>query len=184
VGISLVFTAIMMIVMPAIIMAVGIPEILGGAWMGGTIDSTGAVAAAGAFLGEKAMYVAATIKRSEPAHRRHGILVAIYWCLKVECQDGRKVGVGEIWHRFPKFVLGFVAASTCSPGWTPPLARTWATPCLSRAWCARHPAAARLVLRPVLRGIAWPPTSESCPILQGRQAGNFVLCAGSPSTLP
>ncbi|SNS15537.1 Uncharacterized membrane protein YadS [Humidesulfovibrio mexicanus] len=112
VGISLVFTAIMMIVMPAIIKAVGIPEILGGAWMGGTIDSTGAVAAAGAFLGEKAMYVAATIKMIQ--NLLIGVtafFVAMYWCLKVECQDGRKVGVGEIWHRFPKFVLGFVAAS-------------------------------------------------------------------------
>ena len=62
IGLSLVFTAIMMIAMPAFIKAVGMPEILGGAWMGGTIDATGAVAAAGAFLGEKALYVAATIK--------------------------------------------------------------------------------------------------------------------------
>ena len=50
IGLSLVFTSIMMIVMPAVIKAVGMPYILGGAWMGGTIDSTGAVAAAGAFL--------------------------------------------------------------------------------------------------------------------------------------
>ena len=64
VGLSLVFTSIMMIVMPAFIKAtsVGMQQILGGAWMGGTIDATGAVAAAGAFLGEKALYVAATIK--------------------------------------------------------------------------------------------------------------------------
>lgn len=62
VGLSLVFTSIMMIVMPAVIKALGMPEILGGAWMGGTIDATGAVAAAGAFLGEKALYTAATIK--------------------------------------------------------------------------------------------------------------------------
>lgn len=35
VGLSLVFTSIMMIVMPAFIKAVGMPEVLGGAWMGG-----------------------------------------------------------------------------------------------------------------------------------------------------
>jgi uncharacterized membrane protein YadS len=35
------------------------PQVLGGAWIGGTVDSTGAVAAAGAALGEKGMYVAA-----------------------------------------------------------------------------------------------------------------------------
>lgn len=51
VGMSLIFTSIMMIVMPAIIKSVGIPYILGGAWMGGTIDATGAVAAAGAGSG-------------------------------------------------------------------------------------------------------------------------------------
>jgi hypothetical protein len=62
VGLSLVFTSIMMIVMPMVIKFFGMPEVLGGAWMGGTIDATGAVAAAGAFLGEKALYTAATIK--------------------------------------------------------------------------------------------------------------------------
>ncbi|MDR2801384.1 MAG: YeiH family protein, partial [Desulfovibrio sp.] len=61
-GISLVFTAIMMVAMPAFIKAVGMPDVLGGAWIGGTVDSTGAVAAAGAFIGNTAMYVAATIK--------------------------------------------------------------------------------------------------------------------------
>ncbi|WP_449242682.1 YeiH family protein, partial [Desulfovibrio sp.] len=112
VGISLVFTAIMMIAMPAFIKAVGIPEILGGAWMGGTIDSTGAVAAAGAFLGEKAMYVAATIKMIQNVLIGvTAFCVAMYWCLKVECEAGRKVGAIEIWNRFPKFVLGFLAAS-------------------------------------------------------------------------
>ena len=112
IGLSLVFTAIMMIAMPAFIKAVGIPEILGGAWMGGTIDSTGAVAAAGAFLGQKAMYVAATIKMIQNVMIGvTAFCVAIYWCTKVDCVPGKSVGAGEIWHRFPKFVLGFIGAS-------------------------------------------------------------------------
>ncbi len=112
IGLSLVFTAIMMIAMPAFIKAVGMPEVLGGAWMGGTIDSTGAVAAAGAFLGEKAMYVAATIKMIQNVMIGvTAFCVALYWCTRVERQAGRTVGAGEIWHRFPKFVLGFLAAS-------------------------------------------------------------------------
>ncbi len=114
IGLSLVFTAIMMIIMPAFIKAVGIPEILGGAWMGGTIDSTGAVAAAGAFLGEKALYVAATIKMIQNVMIGvTAFCVALYWCLVVEKEADQKrtVGAGEIWHRFPKFVLGFLAAS-------------------------------------------------------------------------
>jgi uncharacterized membrane protein YadS len=113
IGLSLVFTAIMMIAMPAFIKAVGIPEVLGGAWMGGTIDSTGAVAAAGAFLGQKAMYVAATIKMIQNVMIGvTAFCVAIYWVTKVETTEtGHSVGAGEIWHRFPKFVLGFIAAS-------------------------------------------------------------------------
>lgn len=112
VGLSLVFTAIMMIALPAFINFLGLPEVLGGAWIGGTVDSTGAVAAAGAFLGEKAMYVAATIKMIQNV--LIGVTafgVAVYWCAKVECVPGKKVRIGEIWDRFPKFVLGFLTAS-------------------------------------------------------------------------
>ncbi len=115
IGLSLVFTAIMMIAMPAFIKAVGMDTILGGAWMGGTIDATGAVAAAGAFLGEKALYVAATIKMIQNV--LIGVTafgVAVYWCTKVDCVEGQKVRVREIWDRFPKFVLGFLAASICA----------------------------------------------------------------------
>ena len=117
VGLSMVFTSIMMIVMPAVIKGVFPVDkqlILGGAWMGGTIDATGAVAAAGAFLGEKALYVAATIKMIQNV--LIGVIaffVAIYFTTKVEvAETGYRVGAMEIWFRFPKFVLGFLAAST------------------------------------------------------------------------
>ncbi|MGB5746063.1 MAG: putative sulfate exporter family transporter [Desulfobacterales bacterium] len=112
VGLSLVFTSIMMILMPAFIKAVGMPEVLGGAWMGGTIDATGAVAAAGAFLGDRALYVAATIKMIQNV--LIGVVafcVAVYWVARVDNVQGQKVPVSEIWYRFPKFVLGFIAAS-------------------------------------------------------------------------
>lgn len=116
VGLSLVFTSIMMILMPIIIKAtfpVDKQLILGGAWMGGTIDATGAVAAAGAFLGEKALYVAATIKMIQNV--LIGVIafcVALYFTTRVEAAEtGVKVGPMEIWYRFPKFVIGFIAAS-------------------------------------------------------------------------
>lgn len=112
VGLSLVFTAIMMVAMPAFIKAVGMPVVLGGAWMGGTIDATGAVAAAGAFLGDRALYVAATVKMIQNV--LIGVIafgVAVYWVARVESAPGQKVGAMEIWHRFPKFVLGFIVAS-------------------------------------------------------------------------
>lgn len=112
VGLSLVFTSIMMVVMPTFIRAVGMPEVLGGAWMGGTIDATGAVAAAGEFLGEKALYVAATIKMIQNV--LIGVIafcVATYWCVRVDREAGHHVGAMEIWYRFPKFVLGFIGVS-------------------------------------------------------------------------
>ncbi len=121
VGLSLVFTSIMMIVMPAVIKStfpVDKQLILGGAWMGGTIDATGAVAAAGAFLGEKALYVAATIKMIQNV--LIGVIaffVALYFTTRVEVQEtGHKVGPMEIWYRFPKFVIGFIAASLIFSG--------------------------------------------------------------------
>ncbi|MDR3176554.1 MAG: YeiH family protein [Desulfovibrio sp.] len=115
-GLSLVFTAIMMVAMPAFIKAVGMPDVLGGAWIGGTVDSTGAVAAAGAFISDTAMYVAATIKMIQNV--LIGVTafgVALYWTTKVEPEEmgmtGRKVSIMEIWNRFPKFVIGFLTAS-------------------------------------------------------------------------
>jgi uncharacterized membrane protein YadS len=112
IGLSMVFTAICMVAQPAFAKLVNMPEILAGAWMGSTIDSTGAVAAAGAFLGEKALYVAATIKMIQNV--LIGVVafcVAIYWCAKVDCTPGKQVSWWEIWYRFPKFVVGFVIAS-------------------------------------------------------------------------
>ncbi len=112
VGLSLIFTSIMMILMPIVIKATGMPYILGGAWMGGTIDATGAVAAAGAFLSERALYVAATIKMIQNVLiGLTAFCVALYWCAKVDCIPGQKVKLIEIWIRFPKFVIGFILAS-------------------------------------------------------------------------
>ncbi len=113
IGLSLGFTVIMMVVLPAIIKAVGMDPILGGAWLGGTIDSTGAVAAAGAVLGDEALEVAATVKMIQ--NILIGITafcVAIYWVTFVERDPrGPRLGISEIWYRFPKFVLGFVTMS-------------------------------------------------------------------------
>ncbi len=112
ISLSLTFTVVMMAVMPVVIRAMGLNEYVGGAWLGGTIDSTGAVAAAGATLGETAEQVATTIKMIQ--NILIGVTafcVAIYWSTFVEAGDSRRVSIAEIWIRFPKFVLGFLAAS-------------------------------------------------------------------------
>jgi uncharacterized membrane protein YadS len=114
IGLSLAFTVIMMIVMPAFIRAVGMSDVLAGAWLGGTIDSTGAVAAAGAMLeSQTALEVAMTVKMVQ------NILigavafgVAVYWVTYVERDpNSPRPQVSEIWRRFPRFILGFIGAS-------------------------------------------------------------------------
>ncbi len=113
VGLSLMFTAIMMVVMPKFIQWLGLSPVVGGAWLGGTIDATGAVAAAGAFLGEEAESVAITVKMIQ--NILIGVIafaVATYWVTRVEAnEEGPRPDAREIWRRFPKFILGFLGAS-------------------------------------------------------------------------
>ncbi len=115
IGLSLSFTVIMMVVLPIVIRLLGLSPVLGGAWLGGTIDSTGAVAAAGGILGDVALEVATTVKMIQ--NILIGVTafcVAVYWVTYVErnpTDEASRPGISEIWRRFPKFVLGFVGAS-------------------------------------------------------------------------
>ena len=113
VGMTLIFTVLMMIFMPMFIAWVDMDPVLGGAWMGGTIDSTGAVVAAGAFLGPRAEAVAAVVKMIQNILiGAVGFFVALFWITSVERDPGApRPGLMQIWVRFPKFIVGFVAAS-------------------------------------------------------------------------
>ena len=76
------------------------------------IDSTGAVVAAGAFLGDDAEKVAAVVKMIQ--NILIGIVafvVAVFWCLRIERKDDTRPSLLEVWYRFPKFVVGFIVAS-------------------------------------------------------------------------
>ena len=113
VGMTLIFTVAMMVLMPLFIDAIGMDPIVGGAWIGGTIDATGAVVAAGAMLGEQAGQVAAIVKMIQNILiGLVAFLVAVYWVTNVEKSDvAARPATTEIWTRFPKFILGFVGAS-------------------------------------------------------------------------
>jgi uncharacterized membrane protein YadS len=113
VGMTMIFTVLMMVGMPAISRAIGLTNAVAGAWVGGTVDSTGAVVVAGAMLGAEAEQVAAVVKMIQNT-MIGGIafLIAVYWVTVVERDaGGARPGVIEVWRRFPKFVLGFVGAS-------------------------------------------------------------------------
>lgn len=113
VGMTMIFTVLMMISMPPLSLALGIPPAVAGGWLGGTIDSTGAVVAAGAFLGPLAEKVAAVVKMIQNILiGLVAFLVALYWVTKVDRDpDAPRPSLMEIWYRFPKFILGFAAAS-------------------------------------------------------------------------
>ncbi len=118
IGMSLSFTVIMMILMPVVIKIIGLNETVAGAWMGGTIDSTGAVAAAGAVLGDRALEVAATVKMIQNILIGFSAFgIATYWvtCVEKETKEQGEVSerprISEIWKRFPRFVVGFIMTS-------------------------------------------------------------------------
>ncbi|MXZ34132.1 MAG: putative sulfate exporter family transporter [Acidobacteria bacterium] len=112
VAMTLIFTVLMMVAMPLVCRWLDLDRIVAGAWLGGTIDSTGAVVAAGQMLGDQAMQAAAVIKMIQNASiGLVALLIALYWVTRVEPTEGGRPGAIEIWNRFPKFVLGFIAAS-------------------------------------------------------------------------
>jgi len=113
VGMTMIFTVIMMIAMPALAKILGLNNLIGGAWLGGTIDSTGAVVAAGALLGEQAEKVAAIVKMIQNILIGFiAFAIALYWVSVVEKDSSSKrPGILAVWNRFPKFILGFILAS-------------------------------------------------------------------------
>jgi uncharacterized integral membrane protein (TIGR00698 family) len=102
----------MMIVMPWIAKSTGMDDLVAGAWLGGTLDTSASVVAAGALISEAAMKTGVIVKFSQNA--LIGIaafMLAIWWTFKVGAATGERPSAGVIWQRFPKFVLGFILAS-------------------------------------------------------------------------
>ncbi|MBR1926677.1 MAG: putative sulfate exporter family transporter [Bacteroidales bacterium] len=112
ISISIIFTILMMVFEPMIIKAVGMSQLMGGALIGGTVDSTGAVVLAGNALGPEAEQAAVLVKSIQNILIGFiAFFVAVFFATRVEKNSEKKVGAGEIWNRFPKFILGFFAAS-------------------------------------------------------------------------
>jgi uncharacterized integral membrane protein (TIGR00698 family) len=105
----------MMIFMPYIARYFGWSESMTGAWLGGTIDTTGAVAAAGTLVGDVALKTSSIVKFSQNLLLGlAAFAISVYWSVSGNAtgeQKAEKPSLGMIWDRFPKFVLGFVAAS-------------------------------------------------------------------------
>jgi len=96
-----------------------------GAWMGLAVKTDGAAVASGAITDalirakaaatgthwqEGWMLMAATTTKIfiDMFIGIWAFVLALIWCLYIECKPGEKfVGAGEIWNRFPKFVIGY-----------------------------------------------------------------------------
>ncbi|MBS3993912.1 MAG: putative sulfate exporter family transporter [Bacteroidetes bacterium] len=104
----------MMIFMPLIARWLGLSDEATGAWLGGTIDTTGAVVASGTIAGDIALKFSTIIKFSQNILLGvAAFLISIYWTFKqVEGNKAaEKPTLKVIWDRFPKFVLGFILVS-------------------------------------------------------------------------
>lgn len=107
----------MLILQPWIIKHFNIPEIVGGAWLGGTLDTTASVTAAGQLVGPLATKAGVIVKFSQNV--LIGIvafILSIWWAFRNKSQKATSEqkassNLSVIWERFPKFVLGFIASS-------------------------------------------------------------------------
>lgn len=105
----------MMIGMPYLARYLGLSQEVTGAWLGGSIDTTGAVVASGSLVGEEALKISTIVKFSQNVLLGVAALaISVYWSYTnhpAGAEPETKPGLGVIWERFPKFVLGFLAAS-------------------------------------------------------------------------
>ncbi|WP_160711000.1 YeiH family protein [Chitinophaga solisilvae] len=102
----------MMLFMPYIAIWAGMSPAVAGAWLGGTIDTSGAVVAAGTMLGKEALKYATIVKFSQNVLLGlAAFIISVYWSYTKKKGNYEKPTLKTIWDRFPKFVLGFIAAS-------------------------------------------------------------------------
>ena len=113
----LVCAVVLILIMPPIAKWLNLPNNWAGAWVGGVIDNTGAVVAAGGIIGGDAAYkTAAMVKMAQNVLIGVAAFFMALWATM--SLDRKEAGAAaerpsfmEIWYRFPKFVLGFVVSS-------------------------------------------------------------------------
>lgn len=105
----------MMIFMPMIARYFNFPEEVTGAWLGGSIDTSGAVVASGSLVGETALKISTIVKFSQNVLLGlAAFAISVYWTYNHNTPSetvASKPTLGIIWERFPKFVIGFIGAS-------------------------------------------------------------------------
>lgn len=101
----------LMVLSPLIANGLGLSQTVAGAWFGGNIDTTAAVVGAGTLYGEQAQKITTIVKSTQ--NTLIGLvafLLALYFAAQ-QSERTKRPDMRLIWDRFPKFVLGFMAAS-------------------------------------------------------------------------
>jgi uncharacterized membrane protein YadS len=105
----------MMVLMPWVAKVIGMPDIVAGAWLGGTLDTSAAVVAGGELISDAARDAAVVVKLSQNALIGvAAFLLTVWWTVKRKGAADEavpKTSLAVIWERFPKFVFGFLVAS-------------------------------------------------------------------------
>ncbi|MGO1543035.1 MAG: YeiH family protein [Gulosibacter sp.] len=117
-GLVIVFALPAIFLLPWLAGVMGLSPVVTGAWIGGNIDTTAAVTAAGAMAGDEVLQYASVVKMIQNALIGFvAVALSIYFTLKVDRPANistttvTRAGWGQVWSRFPKFVLGFLFAS-------------------------------------------------------------------------
>ncbi len=109
--------------LPWLVGLIGLNDAQAGAWIGGNIDTTAAVAASGAIVGEGALQIASIVKSTQNVLMGvAAVALTAYFAFRVapaqgEAAQDRPSWLRTLWDRFPKFVLGFLAASVAATIW-------------------------------------------------------------------
>lgn len=111
----------MIVLMPWAVKALGLSPEVGGAWLGGTLDTTASVTAATKAVGEKAIDVGSIVKMAQNVLIGvAAFILSIWWTMRGGgAASGQRVSASVIWERFPKFVIGFLLASVIFSYWVP-----------------------------------------------------------------
>lgn len=105
--------------LPWLVGILGLNTAQAGAWIGGNIDTTAAVAASGAIVGEEALQIASIVKSTQNV-LMGVVAVALTAWFAFRVNPGSTGGQSwgrTLWDRFPKFVLGFLVASVVATVW-------------------------------------------------------------------
>lgn len=103
----------MIVLMPYAAGRLGLSQEVTGAWIGGTIDTTGAVVAADTLVGDAALKTSTIVKFSQNVLLGFAaFFISLFWTYsKNNSKDTEKPTLKVIWERFPKFVIGFIFSS-------------------------------------------------------------------------